>query len=320
LREAEGEIARSMEIFSVAGSQGELNEATLVAAQLAYRRGDYQSAKSLCSAVVRNLKPHQVEARISVTMLLARMGNSDVAMKALDDAMQLAEECDCVEMLWRVLGLRADALYRRGEYSRALGELEIAQRIVRRISGGLSDELHESFLATEDVRDIADRLVAWKLEIEESAAGIPETIAEVTPSLEQADVGPQSGVTRRQAQTALSILREENRNLERLVGINKDLNVAVEGRCMLELIVDTAMELTKAERGFIMLIDTGRMKAFVSRNMRREMSSGPERRCFSPTPAAPRISFPSAASACRVRALCCACRSRPGTPASAPCT
>src|SRR6185436_13464934 len=53
--------------------------------------------------------------------------------------------------------------------------------------------------------------------------------------------------------TALAALAERLRNLERLAEINKLLNVEHEPQRLLELIVDSAIELTGAARGFLIL-------------------------------------------------------------------
>jgi transcriptional regulator with GAF, ATPase, and Fis domain len=76
--------------------------------------------------------------------------------------------------------------------------------------------------------------------------------------------------------TALAALAERLRNLERLAEINKLLNVEHEPQRLLELIVDSAIELTGAARGFLILFD-GKAEDFrAARNIDESTIRNPE--------------------------------------------
>ena len=76
--------------------------------------------------------------------------------------------------------------------------------------------------------------------------------------------------------TALAALAERLRNLERLAEINKALNEEHEPQRLLELIVDSAIELTGAARGFLILFD-GKAEDFrAARNIDESTIRNPE--------------------------------------------
>ncbi|HVQ26946.1 MAG TPA: sigma 54-interacting transcriptional regulator, partial [Planctomycetota bacterium] len=76
--------------------------------------------------------------------------------------------------------------------------------------------------------------------------------------------------------TALAALAERLRNLERLAEINKALNEEHEPQRLLELIVDSAIELTGAARGFLILFD-GKAEDFrAARNIDESTIRHPE--------------------------------------------
>ncbi len=76
--------------------------------------------------------------------------------------------------------------------------------------------------------------------------------------------------------SGLSVLSERLRNLERLAEINKALNTERDTQRLLELIVDSAIELTGAARGFLILFD-GRSEEFrAARNIDESTIHNPE--------------------------------------------
>jgi Nif-specific regulatory protein len=62
----------------------------------------------------------------------------------------------------------------------------------------------------------------------------------------------------------------------RLLAIGRKINSELDLEKLLELIMDTAIELSGAQRGFLMLSDTGRLKFEVSRNAEKKTVEKPE--------------------------------------------
>ncbi|MBM3984638.1 MAG: GAF domain-containing protein, partial [Planctomycetes bacterium] len=76
--------------------------------------------------------------------------------------------------------------------------------------------------------------------------------------------------------TGLAALAERLRNLERLAEINKALNAEHDAQRLLDLIVDSAIEITGAARGFLILFD-GRAEEFrAARNIDESSIRHPE--------------------------------------------
>jgi phosphoserine phosphatase RsbU/P len=66
------------------------------------------------------------------------------------------------------------------------------------------------------------------------------------------------------------IVLGQREDLRKLLAINKELNREHELRPLLERIIDTAIELMAAERGFLILVDRGEMKVEIARGLSRE--------------------------------------------------
>jgi serine phosphatase RsbU (regulator of sigma subunit) len=68
----------------------------------------------------------------------------------------------------------------------------------------------------------------------------------------------------------VAVLAGERDDLRKLLEINKRLNQEHDLRKLLEAIIDTAIELMAAERGFLILVHDGEMKVEIARNMSRD--------------------------------------------------
>jgi transcriptional regulator with GAF, ATPase, and Fis domain len=79
--------------------------------------------------------------------------------------------------------------------------------------------------------------------------------------------------------TSLAATSEEDMDQERLIKlleINKQLNQAQDMRALLDTIMDVATTTTGAERGFLILVDDGKISFQTARNFRREEVKKPE--------------------------------------------
>jgi serine phosphatase RsbU (regulator of sigma subunit) len=68
----------------------------------------------------------------------------------------------------------------------------------------------------------------------------------------------------------VAVLAHERDDLRKLLEINKRLNQQHDLRKLLETIIDSAIELMAAERGFLILVHEAEMKVEIARNMSRE--------------------------------------------------
>ncbi len=74
----------------------------------------------------------------------------------------------------------------------------------------------------------------------------------------------------------LESLRQDNENLRKLLAITQKLASELRLEKLLEIIVDTAIRLTDAERGFLVLVERGQLSFQVARNYRQETLPKPE--------------------------------------------
>ena len=74
----------------------------------------------------------------------------------------------------------------------------------------------------------------------------------------------------------LDALKKERGNLLRLQRINRALNSELDRERLLEIIIDSAVELTDAERGFLILMEGGKLDFAVARNFQEESIEAPE--------------------------------------------
>ncbi len=79
-----------------------------------------------------------------------------------------------------------------------------------------------------------------------------------------------------EAGTQLSGEDMEAERLLKLLQINKELNLARDLHALLDRIMDAATELTGAERGYLVLVDDGKISFQTARNFRREEVNKPE--------------------------------------------
>jgi len=81
---------------------------------------------------------------------------------------------------------------------------------------------------------------------------------------------------RRDDRDIIAQLTRERSNLLRLAEINKALNTEIDVHRLLELIIDAVIELTNAERGFLITVKKGEMEFEVARNFMEAAVENPE--------------------------------------------
>jgi len=86
----------------------------------------------------------------------------------------------------------------------------------------------------------------------------------------------EAGEKARAAKLVIDVDQMKPETLARLLEINKQLASETELSNLLELIMDTAVELTGAERGFLVLVEGNRVAAQVARNFHRREVEEPE--------------------------------------------
>ncbi len=195
----------------------------------------------------------------------------------LKEILSLAHEKKHREYLWQIYAFYAESYKIQGNLQEAERFLEIAKKILQENVQSFSPEIQESYWNSLEIKRFLKKMSASNAE--PSSGNIPEDTASAKitrriPSLEESILPYQQEVV----QNHLNSMREENNRLRRLLEINKKINKEHNLRKLLDLIMDTAIEITKAERGFLILTTTTQeKKAFeVARNFEKEDISHPE--------------------------------------------
>lgn len=74
----------------------------------------------------------------------------------------------------------------------------------------------------------------------------------------------------------VEVMKKEREIFLKLLEVNRNLNSKVVLKDLVELIIDTVVEVTGAERGFLLLYDKGEVRVKAARNMDRENVKDPE--------------------------------------------
>ena len=215
---------------------------------------------------------HENSLQLAEVRLLR--GEVDEARRAVRRVTAGAKELDADDLVSSALLLRGRVLLARGKPADALGALEEAvapaersgQALLRAEIETLLGHAHEAQGATF----LANRHLGRARELlERSAVGLPAHVREAFWSHPR-----RAALARFGAVTEATPLRE--RRLEQLLAINRKLNSSLEVRDVLEATMDAAIELTRAERGFLLVVpphfqgEPSDVQVSVARNLDRE--------------------------------------------------
>jgi serine phosphatase RsbU (regulator of sigma subunit)/pSer/pThr/pTyr-binding forkhead associated (FHA) protein len=118
--------------------------------------------------------------------------------------------------------------------------------------------------------------------LEETPTGKKTTATQINPGDKTVPMTKRLGSSRpplpgipaaKTSQPEVAVLAHERDDLRKLLEINKRLNQQHDLRKLLETIIDSAIELMAAERGFLILVHEGEMKVEIARNLSREALS-----------------------------------------------
>lgn len=220
--------------------------------------------------------------KICFDLLKAKIDNSEgqkpaKILRLLNPALALAQRHGYRQYLWQLYYQKAIAHQSAGEMEKAVEGFREAWTIVEESARRLGPELRENYLLTPGPKTIKDNLALFTAELPSPAPGVfssKEVAMDESPSRLEEIVRN----CRKEVESAhLNVLREENENLKKLLSINNKLNSEHELQRLLDLIMDTAIEITKAERGFLILASTSKDKQFeVARNFEREDIANPQ--------------------------------------------
>jgi transcriptional regulator with GAF, ATPase, and Fis domain/tetratricopeptide (TPR) repeat protein/predicted Ser/Thr protein kinase len=243
--------ADATERYRGLGQTREIAELALEEADVRLDRGmpgDFDAAFGILQTLARTIEAEGLDdfrARHSLLLgrALALRGDEDAAAE-LDRALKLASGADQRDLEWQVHAIAAELFADRGADFLARRRTEQALEILEQIAASLPKEFRHSFWQ-DPRRRAAQRRVAqasgeWAVRppIAASTADDALGLARTAPLPGAAPGGP-----------------EGSEKLYRLLELNKKINSELDLDRLLETIMDTVVELSGAERGFLLLAD-----------------------------------------------------------------
>ena len=241
LIEAQSALNHSLELFTAEGATREAAEVDLQLAEVLLESGALdQAAENIGTAASRGPTSDDLEAAISLTRgrLALRRDQAERALTELERALARAQPSGRSE-LSAAIEAALSQLHSRPGGSPLLAERhrQRAQELWERMTVGLSPQAREAF---------------WS----HPKHAIPTPAAATSPPSRNAD--------------------DRTQRLEQLLAINRKLNSSLRTRDVLEATMDAAIELTRAERGFLLEVpkdfdgDLSRVEVAIARNLDRE--------------------------------------------------
>jgi transcriptional regulator with GAF, ATPase, and Fis domain/Tfp pilus assembly protein PilF len=288
----DGAAAAAEEALSLSQGAGrEAGYALLLAGDLARRRGDPQAAVARCRAAAQAFanagEREQLIALRNLAEALADAGRHREAKRALDEASRRAARAGLSELLALTrVRLPLDA----GEPADASALAALASCAERAASQLRRDLAFRAQVTLARSHARAGRLREALAAIEH-AANHWEEILMRTPELRRPSAGEDPDARRLRELQAAAVPADVPRAneavrddgpLKRLLSINKRLNSELRLPRLLELILDTVIELTSAERGFILLANaTGQLEVSLARNIDQQTLAAGRESSFS---------------------------------------
>jgi len=206
--------------------------------------------ETIAKAGETQLDNHRLRAiAATATALLRRnlSGDAGHAMELLDTAAELLDEFGTPELEFRVNALLTQALTTIGDAERAAGVLAQAERSLTALKRLVPEEFHNGFF------NRADRKLALS-----DFAGVSSKVAQLAHTI--APVAHSS-----------SRLHRRHRWMAELIRMNERLVAQHDLEKLLETLIDVVVNLSGAERGFVLLAASDGLDVVVARNMDREV-------------------------------------------------
>jgi transcriptional regulator with GAF, ATPase, and Fis domain/tetratricopeptide (TPR) repeat protein len=242
-------LGEARSVFEALGAASELIEVDVERGWLAHDLGDYADARALALRAVdaareQGLRDVQVKA-LTLAAEAERLipgGDLDAVDHRLEAAVRIGQELDNREVVWPALVGRARAARDQGDLEAACGHGLEALEILRSLLRSLPPELQSRYAASRPRREVLAEL-RWVEALYRAGGRAPVGAGAASPTW------------------------------GKLLEINKRLNSEHDLVRLLEYIMDSAILLTGAERGFLLLRDPegeGGLTIKVARNFDRE--------------------------------------------------
>jgi len=199
-----------------------------------------------------DLRSHRPLSLLAEARILHAAGDDSRAKERVDAALAAAEECGQKEWAWRALETRAELAEQAGQPLLARRDREEALAVLEEIGARLPRDLREVYW--NDPRRGALR------------AGLPGTVATAateflpfTPGLSAgaATRGPSKVFGASSGHISQSSVTPLERRLARILEVNAELAGELDVERLTRRITEHAVEMTRAERGYVVLREVG---------------------------------------------------------------
>lgn len=183
---------------------------------------------------------HAALVRLAEARVALVAGDENAARKALNAGLAAAGEAQHRDYVWRILATRAELEEQAGQQMMARRDRMEAVTVLEEIAASLPRDLREVFWNDSRRRDL-------RALVDSSLASAATQMAYEPASLESSALGTSSI-------SAFTTTRLEQR-LAHLLEINRELLSDLDLEKLLKKVISHAVQLVKAERGFVILQD-----------------------------------------------------------------
>jgi transcriptional regulator with GAF, ATPase, and Fis domain/tetratricopeptide (TPR) repeat protein len=196
---------------------------------------------------VPNMKIRAATLRARLAAIQATEVDKQEAASALAEALEAAEEMEAPELTWECHAAAVELFDARGMPDRATTHATLAAEILERMAADLPGEVRTAFWQDPRRRELRRRAAPHRPD----SATDKTMMAPSDPATEMTlPVVPASGSDPPVTQTSPTLVQER---FYRLLEIYRQINSELDQERLLALVMDTAVELTGAERGFLLL-------------------------------------------------------------------
>ncbi|MCA9669456.1 MAG: sigma 54-interacting transcriptional regulator [Myxococcales bacterium] len=274
MERARSEIAWARDAYVKQGQNRDAADAQVDLAELELRAGNVDAAARALATARSELDLAEVDdllVRVSaLDARLAAAGDSGEAhaeaLSAIERAIEKARALDTLELSWQCNAAAATLSAKASNGMLAAQRARAAMEVLRRMAQGFSPDQQTAFWQDPWRREVRER--AGSQVLDQAAATISSTgslpgtvvaaaLDETMPSSSYKD-----------------IVRAAQERHYRLLEIYRRINAELDPERLLGLVMDTAVELTGAERGFLLLGDRPEsLEVKIARNLDPERSS-----------------------------------------------
>ncbi|GEM_PF-176903 len=260
--EASRNLERAREIFQDLGNEDLLVDVDTARSRLRYEMGDAEGAKALARAALEAAEKQGLQKALTAALLALGRAETDLmeeeeAHRHLSRALKRAEGAGDAGNLWPIHHALGNLCRDTAKFDTAQSHYREAQQGIQSIAEGLKPQWKETYLSDrrrarlrEDVEHLKSRMADTRFEI---------------------------GYTHRATlKKRITDLENNHLRLLKLLDINKKLNSQHDLDALLDVIMDSVIEMCDAERGFLILSEDGTLAVKTARNINRDQIDSPE--------------------------------------------